>query len=45
MLGKKILWFFAALALAGLQFTDCLSAMTRDQESMAFHFVVAATIA
>ncbi|SRR6266446_5665245 len=34
MMGKRLLLLFAAVALLGLQFADCLSAMTPDQQSM-----------
>jgi hypothetical protein len=34
MMGKRLLVLLAAVALLGLQFADCLSAMTHDQQSM-----------
>jgi hypothetical protein len=34
MMGKKLLVLLAAVALFGLQFADCLSAMTQDQQRM-----------
>src|SRR2546430_2276243 len=34
MMGKRLLVLLAALALLDLQFADCLSAMTHDQQSM-----------
>jgi len=34
MMDKRLLVFLAAVALLGLQFADCLSAMTHDQQSM-----------
>ena len=34
MTGKKLLVFLAAVAFLGLQFADCMSAMTHDQKSM-----------
>src|SRR6266849_4688308 len=34
MMRKKLLVLLAAVALFGLQFADCLSAMTQDQQSM-----------
>jgi hypothetical protein len=34
MMGKRLLVLLAAAALLSLQFTDCLSAMTQDQQSM-----------
>src|SRR5438270_11836821 len=34
MIGKRLLVLLAAVALLGLQFADCLSAMTPDQQSM-----------
>ncbi len=34
MMGKRLLVLLAAVALMGLQFADCLSAMTPDQQSM-----------
>jgi hypothetical protein len=34
MIGKGLLVFLAAVALLGLQFAECMSAMTPDQESM-----------
>ena len=33
-MSKRILIFVALIALLGLQFADCMSAMTQDQESM-----------
>jgi hypothetical protein len=33
-MGKKLFIAVALVALLGLQFADCMSAMTRDQESM-----------
>ncbi len=34
MMGKRVLVFLAGVALLSLQFADCLSAMTQDQQSM-----------
>src|SRR5438876_5530522 len=34
MMGKRLFVVLAAVALLGLQFADCMSAMTQDQESM-----------
>ena len=34
MIGKKLFALFAAVAFLGLQFADCMSAMTPDQQSM-----------
>src|SRR6267142_2565472 len=34
MTGKRFFVVVAALALLGLQFVDCMSAMTQDQQSM-----------
>jgi hypothetical protein len=34
MMGKRLLVLLAAVALLGLQFADCLSAVTQDQKSM-----------
>jgi len=34
MTGKRFFVVVAALALLGLQFADCMSAMTQDQQSM-----------
>lgn len=34
MMGKRLLVFLAAVALLGLQFAECMSAMTPDQQSM-----------
>ncbi len=34
MMGKRLLVLLAGVALLGLQFADCLSAMTPDQQSM-----------
>jgi len=34
MLNKRLLVLLAAVALLGLQFADCMSAMTQDQQSM-----------
>jgi hypothetical protein len=34
MMRKRLLVLLAAVALLGLQFADCLSAMTQDQQSM-----------
>lgn len=34
MMSKKLLVLLAAAALLGLQFADCMSAMTQDQQSM-----------
>src|SRR5579859_5010877 len=34
MMRKRLLVLLAAVALLGLQFEDCLSAMTPDQQSM-----------
>ena|SRR5882672_324643 len=34
MMGKRLFVLLAAVALVGLQFADCLSAMTQDQQSM-----------
>lgn len=34
MMGKRVLVLLAAVALLGLQFADCMSAMTQDQQSM-----------
>ena len=34
MMRKKLFVIFAAIALLGLQFADCMSAMTQDQQSM-----------
>jgi hypothetical protein len=34
MMRKRLLVLLAAVALFGLQFADCLSAMTQDQQSM-----------
>src|SRR6266704_885181 len=33
-MGKRLFVVFAVVALLGLQFADCASAMTRDQQSM-----------
>jgi hypothetical protein len=33
-MSKKLLIFVALAALVGLQFADCMSAMTQDQQSM-----------
>jgi len=33
-MGKKLLILVAIVALLGLQFADCMSAMTQDQQSM-----------
>src|ERR1700681_1000656 len=33
-MSKKLLIFLALVALLGLQFADCMSAMTKDQQSM-----------
>jgi hypothetical protein len=33
-MSKKLLIFVALVSLLGLQFVDCMSAMTQDQESM-----------
>ena len=33
-MSKKLLVFVALVALLGLQFADCMSAMTQDQQSM-----------
>jgi hypothetical protein len=33
-MSKKLLIFVALVALLGLQFVDCMSAMTQDQQSM-----------
>ena len=33
-MGKRLLIVVTMVALLGLQFTDCMSAMTQDQESM-----------
>jgi len=34
MVSKRLLVFLAAVALLGLQFAECMSAMTPDQQSM-----------
>src|SRR5258706_489894 len=34
MMGKRLLLLLAAVALLGLQFADCMSAMTQDPQSM-----------
>src|SRR5580692_5016713 len=34
MIGKRLFVILAMVALLGLQFVDCMSAMTQDQESM-----------
>ena len=34
MMSKRLLVFVAAVTLLGLQFADCLSAVTQDQQSM-----------
>jgi hypothetical protein len=34
MMGKRLLVVLAVVALLGLQFADCMSAMTHDQQSM-----------
>jgi hypothetical protein len=34
MMGKRLFVVLAAVALLGLQFADCMSAMTQDQQSM-----------
>jgi hypothetical protein len=34
MMGKRLFVLLVAVALVGLQFTDCLSAMTQDPQSM-----------
>lgn len=34
MIGKRLFVFLAVLAFLGLQFADCMSAMTPDQQSM-----------
>src|SRR6266700_5583423 len=34
MMGKRLFVLLAAVALLGLQFADCMSAMTQDQQSM-----------
>jgi hypothetical protein len=34
MISKRLLVLLGAVALLGLQFADCLSAMTQDQQSM-----------
>jgi hypothetical protein len=34
MMGKRLFALLAVIALFGLQFADCLSAMTHDQQSM-----------
>jgi hypothetical protein len=34
MMGKKLFVLLAVVALLGLQFADCMSAMTQDQQSM-----------
>jgi hypothetical protein len=34
MMGKRLLVLLAAVALLGLQFADCLSAVAQDQQSM-----------
>src|SRR5229473_6023031 len=34
MMSKRLLVILGAVALLSLQFTDCLSAMTQDQQSM-----------
>jgi len=34
MMRKKLFVLLAAIALVGLQFADCLSAVTQDQQSM-----------
>src|SRR6267378_2167706 len=34
MVDKRLLVFLAAVALLGLQFAECMSAMTPDQQSM-----------
>jgi len=34
MLGKRLFAVLAVVALLGLQFADCMSAMTQDQQSM-----------
>jgi len=34
MMGKRVFVVLAVVALFGLQFVDCLSAMTQDQQSM-----------
>src|SRR6266849_7930875 len=34
MTGKRLFVFLAAVAIVSLQFADCMSAMTHDQQSM-----------
>jgi hypothetical protein len=34
MMGKRLFAVLAVVALLGLQFADCMSAMTQDQQSM-----------
>jgi hypothetical protein len=34
MMGKRLFVVLAVVALLGLQFADCMSAMTQDQQSM-----------
>jgi len=34
MIGKRLFVVLAAVALLGLQFADCMSAMTQDRQSM-----------
>jgi hypothetical protein len=34
MLGKRLIVVLAVVAFLGLQFADCMSAMTQDQQSM-----------
>jgi hypothetical protein len=34
MMGKRLFVLLAMIALLGLQFADCMSAMTQDQQSM-----------
>jgi hypothetical protein len=34
MMGKRLFVVLAAVAFLGLQFADCMSAMTQDQQSM-----------
>jgi hypothetical protein len=34
MMGKRLFVLLAAVALLGLQFADCMSAMTQNQQSM-----------
>jgi hypothetical protein len=34
MMGKRLFVLLAVVALLGLQFADCMSAMTQDQQSM-----------